>query len=175
MIAYDLVPDSLESLDALQAQVLVLPFFEDERPLRGAAGFVDWRLCGALSRKLMAGYLHGSFGEKALVASPGKIKVDGLLLVGLGKSAEFGIQAGEQACAMIWDSLSQASPSTVAIALPGRSMDLITPTDATQMWIAKAPARSSIEEIAIVERAEAHRTLESLFDGLRRQAESPLG
>ena len=36
-------------------ETLVLPFFADERPLRGAAGLCDWRLCGRLSRLLAVG------------------------------------------------------------------------------------------------------------------------
>ncbi|MCA1664938.1 MAG: hypothetical protein LC659_11815 [Myxococcales bacterium] len=35
-------------------ETLVLPFFVDERPLRGAAGLCDWRLCGRLSRLLQS-------------------------------------------------------------------------------------------------------------------------
>ena len=175
MIAYDFVSASLDGLDALQAEILVLPFFSQERPLRGAAGLIDWRLCGALSRKLMAGYLEGRFGEKALIASPGKIRAKDLLVVGLGSSDDFDIDTAGQACAVIVEALMQGSFSTAAIALPGRSMDLITSLDAMQTWLTKAPAQSGIEEISIVEKAQEHRALESLFDGLRRQAESPLG
>ncbi|MGB5283245.1 MAG: M17 family peptidase N-terminal domain-containing protein, partial [Polyangiales bacterium] len=89
MIAYDFVSAAPRSLDELQAELIVLPFFSDERPLAGAAGLIDWRLCGALSRKLMAGYLDGSFGEKALLTNPGTLKSEGLLLVGLGDSSAF--------------------------------------------------------------------------------------
>jgi hypothetical protein len=174
VIAYDFTAESLDSLDSLQAELLVLPFFADERPLRGAAGLVDWRLCGALSRKLMAGYLDGRFGDKALLASPGKVKMDGLLLIGLGHSEEFGVATAEQACALIASSLTDAGVSTAALALPGRSLGLIPSLDAMQIWLAAAPTQSRIEEIIVVERAEEHRVLESLIDGLRRQAESPL-
>jgi hypothetical protein len=43
-------------------ETLVLPFFSDERPLRGAAGLCDWRLCGRLSRMLQAGRVAGQLG-----------------------------------------------------------------------------------------------------------------
>lgn len=162
-------------MDALQSEILVLPYCSDERPLRGAAGLVDWRLCGALSRKLMAGYLGGRFGDKALLASPGKIKMDGLLLIGLGPSEEFGVATAEKACALIASSLTQAGVSTAAVVLPGRSMGLIPSVAAMRIWLAAAPAQSRIEEIIVIERAEEHRSLASLIDGLRRQAESPLG
>lgn len=174
MTTYDFMSQSLDGLDSLQTDIVVLPYFADERPLRGAAGLADWRLCGALSRKLMAGYLDGSFGAKALLVSPGKIKTDGLLLLGLGSSREFDMQTARRACVMIVETLAAAALSTAALALPGRSMDQIAPLDAMQLWLAASQTPSQIEEIIIIERSEDHRPLESLLDGLRRQAESPL-
>jgi hypothetical protein len=47
--------DSLEQVP----ETLVLPFFADERPLRGAAGLCDWRLCGRLSRLLQSSSVAG--------------------------------------------------------------------------------------------------------------------
>ena len=47
-------------------EALMLPFFADERPLRGAAGLCDWRLCGRLSRMLHAGRVRGAWGETTL-------------------------------------------------------------------------------------------------------------
>ncbi len=35
-----------ESIDKTHSDTLVLSFFKDERPLRGANGLIDWRLCG---------------------------------------------------------------------------------------------------------------------------------
>ena len=175
MISYDFVAASMESLDELQTELMVLPFFADERPLTGAAGLLDWRLCGALSRKLMAGYLSGNFGEKGMLASPPKLKADALLLVGMGSSAEFDARVAKNACALISDTLCQASISTAALVLPGRSLDLVPALDAMQLWLATAQGDSPLEELSIIEKAEEHRALSALFDGLRRQAESPLG
>jgi hypothetical protein len=173
VIAYDFVAATSRSLDELQTEVIVLPFFTDERPLCGAAGLVDWRLCGALSRKVMAGYLDGQFGEKAFVAAPGKLKSDALLLCGLGPSNAFGGAVAEQASAAIAETLADAQVSTAAIALPGRSMDLLPALQAMQLWLATSPGEA-LEEVTIVERSEEHRALQALVDGLRRQAESPL-
>ncbi|MBW2212038.1 MAG: hypothetical protein JRG67_13545 [Deltaproteobacteria bacterium] len=43
-----------------------------------------------------------------------------------------------------------------------------------QLWLDASPRDSELEEVSIIECAEEHRALELLFDGLRRQAESPL-
>jgi hypothetical protein len=175
MIAYEFVPLTSRSLDELQAELIVLPFFSDERPLRGAAGLLDWRLCGGLSRKLMAGYLDGTRGEKAWVTAPRQLKSGGLLLFGLGASAEFDDGAGREACAQIAAALRDAKASTVALVLPGRSLGLLPPVDAMQLWLDEAPLNGELEEISIIESPDEHRALDSLLDGLRRQAESPLG
>ena len=174
MIAYDFVSAAPRSLDELQTEVIVVPFFSDERPLRGAAGLIDWRLCGALSRKLMAGYLAGSFGEKALLTNPGKLKSEAILLVGLGDSSAVDRSLAEKACALIAEALRDANVSTAALALPGRSMGLLSALEAMQLWLAASPRDGNLEELSIIELAQEHRALDSLFDGLRRQAESPL-
>lgn len=174
MIAYDFVAASTDSLDELQTELIVLPFFSDERPLSGAAGLIDWRLCGALSRKLMAGYLDGHFGEKGMVAGPPKLRAEGLLLFGLGPSSAFDRRVAERACALVTDALGQSKVTTAAVALPGRSLGLVPALQAMQLWLSVGPDDETLEEISIIERAEEHRALASLFDGLRRQAESPL-
>lgn len=174
MIKYDFVSSAPQSLDELQTDLVVLPFFADERPLNGAAGLIDWRLCGALSRKLMAGYIDGAFGEKALLTAPGKLKSEALLLVGLGDSPTFDAGIAAKACGLIADALRDAKVSTAALALPGRSIGMIPALEAMQIWLASDLEDSELEEISIIERAREHRSLDSLFDGLRRQAESPL-
>ena len=122
----------------------------------------------------MAGYLDGSFGEKALVTAPPKLKSEGLLLVGLGASTAFDTDVAERACTLIAKALRAAKVSTAALALPGRSMGLLPALDSMQLWLAASPQDSELEEVSIIERAEEHRGLDLLFDGLRRRAESPL-
>jgi hypothetical protein len=174
VISYDFVSATAPNLDALQTDLIVLPFFSDERPLRGAAGLIDWRLCGTLSRQIMAGYLDGTFAEKGLIASPPKLKSEGLLLVGLGASAAFDARVSERACAVIANALTESRVANAALALPGRSMGLLPALQCMQLWLTVSLGHAEVEEISIIERAEEHRALDSLFDGLRRQAESPL-
>ncbi len=44
----------LASLDALEVDALAVPVGPG-RPLQGLAAFVDWRLCGTISRAVRAG------------------------------------------------------------------------------------------------------------------------
>lgn len=67
---------------------LLLPIFEDERPLRGFAGLVDWRLHGQLSRLLKAGSLTGTLGERCLVPTQGYLRAERALIMGAGPRAK---------------------------------------------------------------------------------------
>ena len=53
-VALSVLPLDLARWDETARDCLVLPVFKDDRPLRGAAGLADWRLCGRLSRLVKA-------------------------------------------------------------------------------------------------------------------------
>lgn len=75
----------LEAIDALAGVDTVCLFVpEDERPLRGLAGFVDWRLSGMLSRVLMGDFFRGVAGDTVLMPSDSRIPAIRIFAVGLG-------------------------------------------------------------------------------------------
>jgi hypothetical protein len=79
-----------------RADLLAVPVFSDERPLRGAASRADWRLCGRLSELVAAGKLGGRRGEAVLAASFGGLAVPLVLALGQGARSDFdavGVQA----------------------------------------------------------------------------------
>ena len=59
-------------------ECLVLAVFEDDRPLRGAAGLADWRLCGRLSKLLKANRATGKAGETMLLPPGHRLPFDSL-------------------------------------------------------------------------------------------------
>lgn len=75
--------------EAIEADILVVGFFSEDRPLRGAAGRLDWRLCGQLSEFLSSGRLDGGSGSAALLPGSGPIVAMRVLLLGLGTRREF--------------------------------------------------------------------------------------
>ena len=62
-------------LDRLSSELLVVPFFEGERPLRGPAAQVDWRSCGLVSEQIGRGALAGQSGEVLLLPGGGPLGV----------------------------------------------------------------------------------------------------
>jgi hypothetical protein len=79
----------LQDIKKIDAEALIVGFFQDIRPLKGAAGQLDWLLCGALSSLLIKNKLKGSLGEMALLTSQGKVPSQKIFLVGLGTKAGF--------------------------------------------------------------------------------------
>ncbi len=91
---------SAVAVERARADLLVVPVFCDERPLRAAAGRADWRLCGRLSALAASGRLCGRPGEAVLAATFGGLVAPLVLALGLGARSEFdapGVQtfAGE--------------------------------------------------------------------------------
>jgi hypothetical protein len=107
-----------ESLARVGAEIAVAGFFRDQRPLRGGAGLADWRLCGWLSRLLLASRAIGEPGEAVLVTTHGRLRAPRLLLVGLGARARFGAEAHRVAVEASLQRLLDLGAGSAALDLP---------------------------------------------------------
>jgi hypothetical protein len=127
--------------DALDGapDTMVLPFFADERPLRGAAGLCDWRLCGRLSRMLQSSRVAGKFGEVTLYPPNGsgvrRLPFQRLLLVGLGVADRFDEKAARQGARLIVDTMKRLGLSRYALVPPGRSMGRLSARRALEIYL----------------------------------------
>lgn len=115
------LPLSLEALDTAGVDTLCLFVVSDQRPLGGAAGYADWRLCGQLSRLLVDGFLEGSRGESLLLPSVGRMGPGRVVVLGVGPQAEASDPAlVRTALEQAADVLNRVRVDSVAIELPGR-------------------------------------------------------
>ena len=104
--------------ERIEADLAVAGVFLDERPLRGAAGRADWRLCGMVSELVESGRLRGRMGEAALVPSMGRMGARRVLLLGVGRRASFRVgRARDTSHAAVARGLLLAA-ETVVIAPP---------------------------------------------------------
>lgn len=116
-----LAEPSLDALDALRGECLVLTAFREDRPLRGAAGLVDWRLCGRLSQWMQREIITLQLGQATLAPIPaGRLPMDTLLVVGCGRRSEFDAERHEQACVAVLRHLRGLQLDDVVVSLPGR-------------------------------------------------------
>lgn len=83
----DLPPDRMEG------EVTVVYFFEDDRPLNGAAALLDWRLNGRLTELLLSGSVTGRSGEAVIFENNGKFDAEWALFLGGGKRTRLSINA----------------------------------------------------------------------------------
>lgn len=115
----EVLEPGLPSLDALRGfDAFCLLVTEDERPLSGAAGYLDWRLCGALSRVLKNAFFSGTPDERLLMPSEGRVPVAKVFAVGLGKSRNVTLLGLEHALIAAAVMLEKAGVGAVALALP---------------------------------------------------------
>lgn len=92
----------LHDICTVPTDAVAVGFFEDVRPLKGAAGALDWLLCGALSRLVQDRRVRGALGEVALLTSSGKVPAGKVFLFGLGSreaSAPESLQSAARAVA----------------------------------------------------------------------------
>jgi hypothetical protein len=109
-----------EGLDALAGvDALCLFVAEDDRPLPGTAGYVDWRLCGSLSRVLKKGFFTGVKDDWLLLPSEGRLPFPRVFAVGLGRRESLDREALGQVLASAAKVLAKAKVESVALEIPG--------------------------------------------------------
>jgi hypothetical protein len=114
---------TLEALDTLTADTVLLFVPEDERPPKGVTGLVDWRLAGALSRLTARGWLGGKEGELCL--SPGRARLSGarLLLCGIGEGQKVSEVILQRAVKQACEALPELGCKELACGLPAFGKD----------------------------------------------------
>jgi hypothetical protein len=167
------VPE-LKQIDALRCEALALPLFSDERPLRGALGLVDWRMCGFVSRLRSDGRLQGSWQETVLIPGRPKLTMDKLFLFGMGASAELEPERVRAAVEHMLDTLARARVRTTALSLPGRSFGCLTPEKAMEAFLAASAKHEHHDELILLDTGEAQREMERVAERERRRARAPL-
>jgi hypothetical protein len=85
--------DAAERLEEIRSDVLVLFHPEDEPAPRGRLGRLDWILLGALSRLHARGKFTGERGTSALLSPNQKLRAERVLVMGLGRRADFSMTA----------------------------------------------------------------------------------
>jgi len=109
---------SREGLDTLECDLLVGGLFQDERPIKGTSGWVDWRLNGRISRLVMDRRLTGEWKETTLIPSRGRIAPRMILLVGLGKTREYSSIRLRELFAHLLETVKNMRAASVCLSLP---------------------------------------------------------
>jgi leucyl aminopeptidase len=142
---------------------LAVPVWSDVLPLRGAAGLLDWRLCGRLSQMIHDGRFSGAVGEKLLLAT-NRVRWQRVLALGVGESGVFGEDHLRQAMDGCLEAVRRLGGHSLALALPGRDIDLIRPDRAMRGFL-DALAESErangawLERLTVIDSAPSAKSL----------------
>jgi hypothetical protein len=124
-VALTVLPLDLARWDESSRDCLVLPVFKDDRPLRGAAGLADWRLCGRLSRLISSSRATSEHGETMLLPPGRRLRFNRLMWFGLGDAKGYTDDRFRQDLAWILGVVKKAGVADWALQLPGRASGLI--------------------------------------------------
>lgn len=158
-----LLSAELSRWDELDGGSLILCFFADERPLRGATGLADWRLCGRLSRLIRRGKLSGSRGETLLMPPGRRLPFTSLLLFGLGPSREFTEEAFRDHVRRIRKVAARAQIGRYALQPPGRATGLIGARRALELWIEQSELDSYEADVALIENQSGQKDMAAIL------------
>ena len=109
---------STERVDVQECDLLVTGFFQDERPLKGSSGWIDWRLNGTVSRFLIEKRLTGHWPETLLIPSQGRIRAPMILLFGLGKVREYSYLRLREIFPDLLGTIKKLKASTICFSFP---------------------------------------------------------
>ncbi len=147
---------------------LVLTFFREERPLRGAAGLADWRLCGRLSRLIKLGRVRGDNGESLLMPCGRRLPFRRILLLGLGGSRPFGDEVFRGHVRRIREVMKRAGIQEYAVQPPGRATGLVAARRALEMWIEESGDAAEGERVSIIDSSGAQKEMADILHARQR-------
>ena len=117
-----LTAPTLQTVRVLDADVLVLHHFVEERPLRGLAGVVDWQVGGRLSRLVVRGLASGALHDNVLMPGGSGLRVRRVLLMGLGNQRAYSPDRLRLVTLHTLDVLGRLHADSFAWAIPGLSV-----------------------------------------------------
>jgi Cytosol aminopeptidase family, N-terminal domain len=163
-----IAPD-LRALDEHPAEVIACCVWSDERPLRGLAGLLDWRLAGRISRLAKERFVKGDAREVLCMQGKPRLPFDKVLLIGAGTRAAFDVAACKEATGALLHALEGLHVKRAVVELPGRSGDRIAPDVAAEIALDATRESEAHDAWFLVESAEAQAKIVSRANEERRR------
>lgn len=161
------------------ADAIVVNLFDGVRSPGGATGAVDQALGGAISELIADGDFTGELAQIAVLYSRGAIPVRRVIIVGLGDSSDFDLEAIREASAAAARRATQLGVERLATIVHGAGIGGVDPEADAQATVEGAllagydfrefktepPDRPGIRELIVVEASEDK--VEALSQGAR--------
>jgi hypothetical protein len=160
----------LSRWDEVEGGSLLLTLFADERPLRGAAGLADWRLCGRLSRLIKRGRLEGKRGETLMMPPGRRLSFGSVILFGLGSSRNYGEDRFREHVRWIRDVAARARITRYAVQPPGRATGLIGARRALELWLEESEKDTHQADVAIIDSQSGQKDMAEILRYQRKKS-----
>jgi hypothetical protein len=147
----------IRRFDEANVELCACAIWSDERPMRGFAGLLDWRLGGRLSALLKSDFFRGDLGETLLVPGKPWLPFEKVLVVGLGARSTFGDATFRRAVMGIAGALEGLRVRRAVVELPGRANGSIEPERAVSLALEYLSASREHDAWWLVEDAAAQR------------------
>jgi len=134
-VALSVLPLDLSRWDESARDCLVLPVFKDDRPLRGAAGLADWRLCGRLSRLLKSSRATAEAGETMMLPPGRRLRFKRVMWFGLGDAKGYSDDRFRKDLTWIRGIVKEAGAADWSLQAPGRASGLIGARRAVELML----------------------------------------
>ena len=164
-MALSVLPLDLARWDEAARDCLVLPVFRDDRPLRGAAGLADWRLCGRLSRLLKANKATADAGETMLLPPGRRLRFKRVLWFGLGDAKGYSDDRFRKDLAWILDVVTKAGVADWSLQMPGRASGQIGARRAIEIMLEEP--RFAEQPLTLLEDPSGQKDIAELLRGQR--------
>jgi cytosol aminopeptidase family protein len=158
----------LRRLDEANVELCACTIWSDERPMRGFAGLLDWRLGGRLSALLKSEFMRGDAGETLLLPGKPYIPFDKVLVVGLGARSTFGDGTFRRSIMRIAGALEGMHVRRAVVELPGRAGGVIEPEHAVTLALDCLGASTEHDAWWLVEDAASQRRVAERAEERRR-------
>ncbi len=164
------VPPELARLDDASAELVACAIWEDERPLTGLSGLLDWRLAGRLSKLARETFLAGRLGEVLVLPGRPRLPFDKVVVLGLGPRAAFGDDAFREAIGKLLGTLEGLRVKRAVVELPGRGDEAIAPERAAELVLEQVARLPAHDAWVLVERAEPQKRIAQRAQDERRRS-----
>ncbi len=157
----------LAAIDALDVDAIAV-FVGPERPLQGFAGFVDWRMCGWVSRAIRSGLYTAGQGEALLIPSDGRMSPPRIFCFGL-PDAPLPADAFLAAARRLTEALARAGSEQFATSMPpiaGGDGAL-----AARLWVEASVLRPVRRQVLLGEARALQRDLSAARNALAVEVE----
>lgn len=160
----------LAPLDVSGADVVACGLFEDDRPMRGLAAVVDFRLAGRLSGFVRRGELTGVADEAFLFPPRPRLSAEKVVVFGWGRADALDELACERAIRRMFTALVGLGAKRSVIELPGRARELCDPERAASLLFRVSEEREAELSLLLVEDETGRRRFALRFEEEKKRA-----